>query len=257
VNVLDSIKPDALHLGEILRFESIGSTNDMAKTLARKGMPEGTVIVARKQELGRGRRDKRWFSPPGGLWFSLILRPRVQSSNISLIPIAAGVSTTRTIRRLFRLDVVLKWPNDVMAGAKKVAGILTESSADEDGWHAIVGFGVNANNSTKSMPRELRNEATSLSDLLSSEINLDWLMQENLKEFAKLYGKILTDDSAYVVTEWKRLTNMLRQPIIVHEDGLSFQATALDLDSDGALLIQTEEDKVRRLVSANVSIRVK
>lgn len=255
--ILDSgTEPDVLRLGAILlRFESVSSTNDIAKRLARKGLPEGAVVLAKMQEQGRGRRDRRWFSPLGGLWFSVVLRPGVPPSCISLIPIAVGVSTARTIRRLFRLDVVLKWPNDVMAGARKIAGILTESSAAVDDCYAIVGFGINANNSYASMPPQLRDETISLSDLLRSRVNVDWLMQENLKEFAEVYAKILADDSADVVTEWKRLTDMLRQPILVYEDEAFFQAIAVDLDSDGALLIQTEDGTLRRLISANISLR--
>lgn len=249
-------EPNALHFGEILlRFESISSTNDIAKTLARKGLPEGTVVLAKMQHLGRGRADKSWFSPLGGLWFSVILRPRAPLSSTSLIPIAAGVSTARTIRRLFKLSVVLKWPNDVMAGGRKVAGILTESFTAADGYYVIVGFGINANNSCTSMPPQLRDEAISLSDMLSSQINIDQLMQENLKEFAEVYGRILANDSAEVVTQWKGLTDMLRQPILVYEDKASFEAMAVDLDSDGALLIQTKDGTLRRLLSANISIR--
>jgi len=252
----EGIEPEALHFGGILlRFESLGSTNATAKALARKGLPEGTVVLAKMQRLGRGRGEKSWLSPLGGLWFSVILRPRLPPSSMSLIPIAAGVSAARTIRRLFQLDVVLKWPNDVMADGKKVAGILTESSAAADGYHVIVGFGINANNSCTSMPPQLRDEAISLSDMLSSEINIDRLMQENLKEFAKVYSKILTGDSAEVVTQWKHLTDMLRQPILVYETDVSVEATAVDLDSDGALLIQTQDGTLRRLLSANISIR--
>jgi BirA family biotin operon repressor/biotin-[acetyl-CoA-carboxylase] ligase len=255
--VLDNgTEPGTLRLGAILfRFESVSSTNDIAKRLARKGLPEGTVVLAKIQEKGRGRRDRRWVSPLGGLWFSILLRPRVPLSCMPLIPIAAGVSTARTIRRLFRLDVVLKWPNDVMAGARKIAGILTESSASVDDCYVIVGFGINANNSCASMPPQLRNEMISLSDLLRSEVNVEWLMQENLNEFAEVYGKILANDSADVVEEWKQLTDMLRQPILVYEDEAFFQATAVDLDSDGALLIRTEDGTLRRLLSANISIR--
>jgi BirA family biotin operon repressor/biotin-[acetyl-CoA-carboxylase] ligase len=105
------------------------------------------------------------------------------------------------------------------------------------------------------MPPQLRNETISLSDLLRSEINVDWLMRENLNEFTEIYAKILANDSAGVVKEWKRLTDMLRQPIIVYEDEASFEAIAVDLDSDGALLIQTEDGTLRRLLSANISIR--
>jgi BirA family biotin operon repressor/biotin-[acetyl-CoA-carboxylase] ligase len=245
-----------LRLGAIIfRFESVGSTNDVAKMLARKGLPEGTIVLAKMQEQGRGRHDKKWFSPCGGLWFSVLLRSKILPSCMSLIPIAAGVSTARTIRRLFQIDVVLKWPNDVMAGTRKIAGILTETSATADDCYAVVGFGINANNSYKSMPTQLRNEMISLSDLLRSEVNVDRLMQEILKEFSQVYAKILTNNSGHVVTDWKMLTNMLRQPILVYEGEASFEAIAVDLDSDGALLIQTKDGTLRRLHSANISIR--
>ena len=105
------------------------------------------------------------------------------------------------------------------------------------------------------MPPQLRDEAVSLSDMLSSKININRLMQENLKEFAEVYSKILTGDSAEIVTQWKHLTDMLRQSILVYEGNASFEATTVDLDSDGALLIQTQDGTLRRLLSANISIR--
>jgi len=252
----DHTKADVPRIGEVVfRFENVGSTNDVAKTLVKKGLPEGTVVIAKMQEQGRGRRNKKWVSPSGGLWFSIILRRKISPSCMSLIPIAAGVSITRAIRRLYQIDVTLKWPNDVMAGTRKIGGILTETSSTIDDCYAVVGFGINANNSFKSMPAPLRNEMISLSDLLGSEVNIDQLMQESLSEFSQVYAKILSDNLGDVVREWKTLTNMLRKPILVYEDEAPFEATALDLDSDGALLIQTKDGVLRRLYSGNISIR--
>jgi BirA family biotin operon repressor/biotin-[acetyl-CoA-carboxylase] ligase len=245
-----------LRMGKIVfRFESVGSTNDVAKTLAKKGLPEGTVVIAKMQEQGRGRRNKKWISPSGGLWFSVILRRKISPSCMPLIPLAAGVSIARTIRRLYQIDVALKWPNDVMAGTRKIAGILTETSSTIDDCYAVVGFGINVNNSYKSMPTQLRNEMISLYDLLGSEVNIDQLMQESLKEFSQVYAKILTNNLGDVVRDWKMLTNMLGQPILVYEDKAPFEASALDLESDGALLIQTKDGALRRLHSGNISIR--
>jgi len=248
----DQTKADVLRMGKVVfRFESVGSTNDIAKTLAKKGLAEGTVVIAKEQEQGRGRRNKKWISPSGGLWFSVILTRKISP----LIPLAAGVSIARTIRRLYQIDVTLKWPNDVMAGTRKIAGILTESSSTPDDYYAVVGFGINANNSYKSMPTQLRNEMISLSDLLGSEVNIDQLMQESLKAFSQDYAKIVTNNLEDIVRDWKMLTNMLRQPILVYEDEIPFEARALDLDSDGALLIQTKDGALRRLHSGNISIR--
>jgi len=210
------------------------------------------VIIARKQRRGRGRSEREWFSPVGGLWFSLVLRPRAPTWPTSLLPIAAGVSTARTIRRVFRLGAVLKWPNDVMIGTRKIAGILTESSIRGNNYCAIIGFGVNVNNSYVSVPSTLRNKVTSLYDLTKSRVNVEWLMQENLKEFVQIYTKMFAGRQAEIVTEWKRLTLMLGKQITVCEGDTSFKAVAVDLDSDGALVVRTENGALRRLLSASI-----
>ena len=210
------------------------------------------MIIARKQRRGRGRSEREWFSPVGGLWFSLVLRPRAPTWPTSLLPIAAGVSTARTIRRVFRLGAVLKWPNDVMIGTKKIAGILTESSIRGNNYCAIIGFGVNVNNSYVSVPSTLRNKVTSLYDLIKSRVNVEWLMQENLKEFVQIYTKMFAGRQAEIVTEWKRLTLMLGKQITVCEGDTSFKAVAVDLDSDGALVVRTENGALRRLLSASI-----
>lgn len=210
------------------------------------------MIIARKQRRGRGRSEREWFSPVGGLWFSLVLRPRAPTWPTSLLPIAAGVSTARTIRRVFRLGAVLKWPNDVMIGTRKIAGILTESSIRGNNYCAIIGFGVNVNNSYVSVPNTLRNKVTSLYDLTKSRVNVEWLMQENLKEFVQIYTKMFAGRQAEIVTEWKRLTLMLGKQITVCEGDTSFKAVAVDLDSDGALVVRTENGALRRLLSASI-----
>lgn len=210
------------------------------------------MIIARKQRRGRGRSEREWFSPVGGLWFSLVLRPRAPTWPTSLLPIAAGVSTARTIRRVFRLGAVLKWPNDVMIGTRKIAGILTESSIRGNNYCAIIGFGVNVNNSYVSVPSTLRNKVTSLYDLTKSRVNVEWLMQENLKEFVQIYTKMFAGRQAEIVTEWKRLTLMLGKQITVCEGDTSFKAVAVDLDSDGALVVRTENGALRRLLSASI-----
>jgi len=146
----------------------------------------------------------------------------------------------------------LKWPNDVMIGTRKIAGILTESSVRGDDYCAIIGFGVNVNNSCVSMPSTLRNKVTSLYDLTKSRVNVEWLMQESLKEFREIYAKMFAGRQAEIVIEWKRLTLMLGKQITVCEGDTSFKAVTVDLDSDGALVVRTENGALRRLLSASI-----
>jgi len=139
-----------------------------------------------------------------------------------------------------------------MIGTKKIAGILTESSIRGNNYCAIIGFGVNVNNSYVSVPSTLRNKVTSLYDLIKSRVNVEWLMQENLKEFVQIYTKMFAGRQAEIVTEWKRLTLMLGKQITVCEGDTSFKAVAVDLDSDGALVVRTENGALRRLLSASI-----
>lgn len=251
----DSVE-HAPHLGGvIIRFEGVSSTNDIAKKLAEQGAPEGTVVVARTQKHGRGRGEKTWSSPAGGLWFSLVLRPEVAMSTISLLSLAAGIAVAKTIRRLFPIRAMLKWPNDVTINGRKVAGILVEMSTEGSFCYAILGFGINVNNSVDSMEAELGSEATSIVDQLNSNVNVDWLMREIINEFSAIYAKILACDSSTVVAEWKRLSDMLKKTIIIQVEKKSYTAAVLDLDSNGALVIQSQDGTIQRLHSGDVSIR--
>jgi len=235
----------------LIRFEMVSSTNDVALRLAGRGLPEGAVVLAKTQRRGRGRHGREWFSPTGGMFFSIVLRPKAL---ISLLPIAAGVSTARAIRRLFHLEATLKWPNDVTVKGRKIAGILAESSTATGPSYAVVGFGVNANNMCASMPPNLREHVTSILDHVKSKVDIEWLMKEILDEFAAIYSQVRIGNHVSVVREWKKLTNMLGQRIIVHDGENLFEAIALDLDFEGALLVQTENGAVRRLLSGDVSL---
>jgi BirA family biotin operon repressor/biotin-[acetyl-CoA-carboxylase] ligase len=247
------VSPDTLRLGAVLlRFDNTDSTNNTARRLATLGLPQGSVIIARRQRRGRGRDERGWVSPVGGLWFSLVLRLKAPIWPISLLPIAAGVSTVRTIRRIYQLEAVLKWPNDVMIGARKIAGILTESSVEDDYYSVVIGFGINVNNSSILMPSELRDKVISLYDLTKSHVDVEWLMKENLREFAEIYAGMLSGKQAEVVAAWKHLTLMLGKQITVCERNTYFNAVAIDLGPDGALVVRTESGALRRLLSGSI-----
>ena len=134
---------------------TVSSTQDIAAEMARGGAAEGTLVIAEMQEKGRGRKGRSWVSlPEGGIYLSLILRPNLMPSQVVQIPLIAGVALTKAIRETVPLQPMIKWPNDIFIGKKKVGGILTEMSSEIDGVNYVVlGIGLNVN-----MPASLLDE---------------------------------------------------------------------------------------------------
>src|SRR5471030_3146594 len=170
--------PDALHADDLLArlgetkvvgrdirvFEETTSTNDVIEKLARDGVKEGVVVFAESQTKGRGRLGRKWISPAHkGLWFSILLRPDLRPQETTQLTVAAATALRRAIESETNLKPEIKWPNDILIGGKKIAGILTELSAEVDRVkHIILGIGVDVNLDANEFPAELRKTATSL-----------------------------------------------------------------------------------------------
>ncbi|MEA1927796.1 MAG: biotin--[acetyl-CoA-carboxylase] ligase, partial [Candidatus Auribacterota bacterium] len=138
---------------------SIDSTNNLARSLAEEGAPEGTLVISEEQTSGRGRMGRSWISPPGtGIWISVLLRPMIEPARAALITPLVAVSLSRSIREVTGLPAGIKWPNDILIRGKKAAGILTEISTDRKSIrYIIVGIGINVN--TEYFPEEIRGQA--------------------------------------------------------------------------------------------------
>src|SRR5664279_2460970 len=170
--------PDALHADDLLArlgqtkiigrdiqvFEQTTSTNDVMEKLARDGVKEGVVVFAESQTKGRGRLGRKWLSPAyKGLWFSVLLRPDLHPQEATQLTVVAATALRRAIASETGLHPEIKWPNDILVGGKKVAGVLTELSAELDRVkHVILGIGVDVNLGAGEFPPELRKVATSL-----------------------------------------------------------------------------------------------
>jgi BirA family biotin operon repressor/biotin-[acetyl-CoA-carboxylase] ligase len=142
---------------DIHYFKEVDSTNDVAKYLAENGAEEGTVVVAEIQNRGKGRRGKTWISPPGGVWMSIILRPDIPTSKAPQLTLVTGVAVAETLKKELKLDVGIKWPNDILIGNKKVCGILTEVNASVNKVnYVIVGIGIDMNVDVPLFPPELQ-----------------------------------------------------------------------------------------------------
>src|SRR5713101_1771541 len=143
----------------LLRFDSVSSTNDVARELALAGASEGLCVIAREQTAGRGRQGRSWSSPPGeGLYLSLILRPQVTASASAMITLAAAVAVAETLRLGFHAAADIKWPNDILVRGRKICGILVEAAIEGDRLqYAVLGIGVNI--AQRSFPEQVTDSA--------------------------------------------------------------------------------------------------
>jgi len=243
---------------EIKYYKDVQSTNNEAKELAAKGAAEGMIVVSEAQNSGRGRLLRGWYSPENqGIWFSVILRPAFLPQEAPKCTLMAAVAIVKAVKKISGLDVGIKWPNDILYEGKKLVGILTEMSAEMDGINYIViGMGINVNIQQTEFPEEVAGIATSLSILKGEKLSRVTLLQAILAELEELYDQVQRQGFAQVLAEWKKYSVTLGQEVNVIGIKETFSGTAVDIDSDGALLVRTP-DEIRRVLAGDVSIRPK
>ena len=241
----------------VMHYHSISSTQDIAAEMARRGANEGTLVIAETQEKGRGRKGRSWVSfPQGGIYLSLILRPNLMPSQVVQIPLLAGVALTKAIRETVPLQPVIKWPNDIVIGKKKVGGILTEMSSEIDGVNYVVlGIGLNVNMRATLFDENICDIATSLIDECGKFTSRAKLVQSFLCEFELFYKKFLTDGFTSVRDEWKELNNTIGSRVKIMDSGKDIEGDAIDIDNDGFLLVRRENGDISRIISGDVSLR--
>ncbi|MCR5757232.1 MAG: biotin--[acetyl-CoA-carboxylase] ligase [Selenomonas sp.] len=242
---------------EIICHEEIDSTNNEAKRLARQGAKEGTVVVAESQTGGKGRLERQFFSPQGkGIWFSVILRPRFLPQDAPKCTLMAAVAVARAMME-FGLQPGIKWPNDLLYDNKKLVGILTEMSAEMDGINYIViGTGINVNIEPSDFPEDIREVATSLSIMKGEALPRVSFFQSVLQALDDLYVRVQCEGFAPVLEEWRKYNITLGQEVKVIgvRDGEVYTGKAVDIDEDGALLVDTSKGR-QRVLAGDVSIR--
>ena len=232
-----------------------GSTQDEARTLADAGSPEGTLIVAEEQRSPRGRLGRSYVSPRGGLWFSLLLRPRRPPGEVVTLSLLAAVGVHQAIEEVTGLRPDVRWPNDLLIDGRKIVGILVELASEGDLLrYVIVGVGVNVNLTEQDFPPELRPIATSLSQVLGDEVSRVSLLQRIMERTESLYDRYLEAGPGIILDCWRALPTLLGQRITVEELSERWEGTAVDLDGDGALLVRTDEGVLRRLLAGDVRI---
>jgi BirA family biotin operon repressor/biotin-[acetyl-CoA-carboxylase] ligase len=168
-------------------FSEVDSTNTQAKRMAEEGAPSGTLVAADMQTAGKGRRGRAWSSPKASaIYMTLLLRPQIKPERASMLTLVMGLSAVQAIHNVLGLESSIKWPNDVVVNKKKVAGILTEMSAQIDYIdYLVIGIGINAN--IREFPGELQDKATSLQIAMGHAVNRAQLVAETMAAFEKNY----------------------------------------------------------------------
>lgn len=236
----------------ILSYDSVDSTNAIARKIAEEGKEEGTVVFAKMQKRGKGRLDREWFSPKGGLWLSIILRPDIKPSEATRLTLMAGVAVARTLRSLYNLDAKIKWPNDVLINGKKVCGILTEArSLDNRMDYVILGIGINANFDLKDLSEEIRNLSTTLRDEIGKDLVLKKLFLSLLMQFDKYYEILKIGNTNKILSEWKKLSDTLGRRVKMITLKETIEGIALDVDDMGALIIKTDDNKEQQFLAGD------
>jgi BirA family biotin operon repressor/biotin-[acetyl-CoA-carboxylase] ligase len=225
--------------GRIIWYDEVGSTNDVAASRADRGAEEGVVVLAGRQTAGRGRLGRTWVSPAGaGIYASMVLRPSPEAA--ALLTIAAGVAVATGIEAATGLGVQLKWPNDVQAGGRKLAGILAEGSAD----HVVLGVGINV--LPAAFPPDVAQRATSLEGELGRTVDRGLVLAECLAAMADQYGRLRREGGTRLIEAWRlRAAATLGRHVEWETAGERRVGLAENIDPDGALVVRSGTVLVR------------
>ena len=233
---------------ELHYFDEVNSTNEKANELAAN-VEEGTVIIAKKQKKGIGRFGREWISPKGGIYVSVILKPKISPIDAPKITLITGIAVAKVIRKL-GLDAKLKWPNDVLIQGKKVGGILTSMST-KDGKvdYIIVGIGINANIHISIFPKELQESATSLKEEFKKEVLMEKVIEDILHEVEINYETFKKGKFAYLLNQWKRLSDTIGKKVKIKMRTEVIEGEAVGVNRDGALIMKLEDGSLKNIIA--------
>ena len=237
----------------ILRYETITSTNTAALEQAKRGAEEGLCIVARKQTKGRGRHGREWVSEKdSGLFFSVVLRPAVETKYLPLITLMTSVVVYEVLADLYDLEPDIKWSNDVLVGEKKVSGILAETSETEKGQAVVVGVGINLN--SKNFPEELSDSATSIEQETGNPPDPEKLLNSFTSFFSFFYDIFQGENGVEIIRrEWsKRSSYFDGKEVRVKLENEIINGTTCGLEKNGALRIKTKAGEVEIVQAGDV-----
>ena len=241
---------------ETVFFEETDSTNNVIKRMAEEGAAHVTLAIAEIQTAGRGRRGRQWASPKGnGIWMSFLLRPEILPQNASMLTLVTALAVRQAIFKVCQLPVLIKWPNDIVIGGRKVCGMLTEMSAELEWVHyVVIGIGINVN--MEEFPEEIRETATSLRMECERKINRSSLIAAFGEAFEEYYEQFMkTGDLSLLMEEYNQyLVNCGKKVKIIDPAG-EYTGVSAGINAQGELLVTDEEGSLRTVRSGEVSVR--
>jgi BirA family biotin operon repressor/biotin-[acetyl-CoA-carboxylase] ligase len=241
----------------IYYFDILDSTQSFAIELASKKIESGTLVISEKQTHGRGRLDRKWVSPSGGIWLSLILHPEFEISVSTLFPLITSLALAIAIEKILKIKPKLKWPNDVTINDKKVAGILIDASIESGKIdYLVLGIGINFKINPAEIEKTIKHTANyyGVTTLLKKNetMNPIKLVQRFLVELEKLYQISLKKNPEFFIREWTRRSSTIGKTITITLPNEILSGKVLKIDADGALVI-SNKDKIRRIIVGDIS----
>ncbi len=228
-------------------FSKIASTMNTAKKMANNDADDFSVIIARNQTEGRGRLKREWISSDGGLWFTLILKPNLPPPLAYILNFAASYSLAQCLNSLFKINAKVKWPNDLLISNNKLAGLLSEMETEGDMLKFVnIGIGLNVNND----PKKDIPDSLSIKNILKKNVSRREILIKFLTIFEKLYHKInnQTIGKNQIISMWKEHTSTIGNYVSIETFGEKFEGFVKDVDPTGALILETSDKKLKKII---------
>jgi len=232
-------------------FNSIDSTQNFALEIASKNNENGTVIISKRQTGGRGRMKRKWKSPIGGIWMSIIIQPKFDVSYATLVPVATSLALCIAIEKILKIKPELKWPNDITVKGKKVAGVLVDTSIiSNEIENMVIGIGINFKIKAYKLTNTIKKTPNfyGITTLVKKNESALPLIQQFLHELENIFELINSKHTEKIKKEWtKRASTLGRNVSVITNDG-KVNGRAVKIDNDGALIISKSKKTERILV---------
>lgn len=239
---------------KIIHKETTTSTQYLAHNAAQNGAVHGTIIVADEQTNSKGRMNRKWHSKKNkGIWLSMILRPEILPSMAPQLTLLTGVVLAQTIEQHGKIQPFIKWPNDIIINNRKAAGILTEIQVEQDRInYVVIGIGINVNQDRNDFHADIENRATSLALESNSLWSINDLIQHILVKFETTYSAYLSHGFPFIKTIWESYGFRIGETVAIRTMKEKWQATLMGISEDGALLVEDESGKIKKMYSAEI-----
>lgn len=256
--ISDGLQTDTIGR-KIYYFDTIDSTQNFALELARKPHENGSVVIAERQTQGRGRLNRKWVSPKGGIWLSILLRPNFEPSHTSLFPMLTSLALAVAIEKTLKIKPELKWPNDVTVNSDKVAGILIDASIESNAIdYLVIGVGINFKIKPSKIVKEIKagQKKYGIGTLVEENQKASpvVLIQQFLAELESRYNDIISDNTGTIRKEWMKRSSTIGKNVTVTTITGTTKGKAVGIDKTGALLL-SNRGKIQRMLAGDIAYK--